>query len=196
MQAIINPRLYPTASKLIIVISIAVFGLVTLLAYAAPPDLQVPFNIYVLPKFHAILNAGVTVCLIAAFVAIMQKNVKLHMTFTGTAFVLSTIFLLSYVTYHTLSESTKFGDVDADGVLSAAELAAVGSMRTVYFVILLSHIVLAAGIFPLILYTFLTSLTGRIQKHKKLVRYTLPLWLYVSVTGVFIYFMISPYYPA
>lgn len=178
----------------IIPISIAVIGLVAIMASVAPPDMQLPFDVKILPKFHAILNAGVSVLLIASFAAIAKRNIKMHMMLNMMALMLSAIFLLSYVVYHTFSDSTIFGDINHNGILEATEAAAVGSMRLVYVVILLSHIVLAAVIFPVILYTFVTAMTAQFGMHKKIVRWTFPLWLYVSITGVVIYFMISPYY--
>lgn len=112
-----------------------------------------------------------------------------------SAFSLSTIFLISYITYHTLSnESTRYGDWNHDGVLDNIEIVKAGVMRYVYYFILLTHIILAALILPLILFTFSKALTGKIEQHKKLAKWTFPLWLYVSVTGVLVYFLIAPFY--
>jgi putative membrane protein len=112
-----------------------------------------------------------------------------------TAFLLSTIFLVSYITYHTLSDgSTKYGDLNFDGNLDSIEMVKAGMMRYVYYFILLTHIILAALILPLILFTFSKAITGKIIQHRNLAKWTFPLWLYVSVTGVLVYVMISPYY--
>jgi putative membrane protein len=93
-----------------------------------------------------------------------------------------------------MKKETMYGDLDGDGKLSAAEVAASGSIRYVYYVILTSHIILAAGVLPLILLSFYYGLKMEVKKHKRLVRWTFPIWLYVTVTGVIVYLMVSPYY--
>src|SRR6188768_3941237 len=98
------------------------------------------------------------------------------------AMVLSIVFLVSYIAHHLLTGDTRFGDVDHDGVLSAVELASVKSLRLVYFILLATHIFLASVILPFILYTAYRGMSGDYARHKKLARYTWPLWLYVSVT--------------
>ncbi len=178
----------------IIPISILVLVLVWIMATVDAPNVQLPFNIKILPKFHAILNAGVSMLLIGSFFAIKKRNIKAHMMMNMMALMLSAMFLISYVIYHTFSDSTYFGDANFDGILTDAEKEAVGGMRIVYLLILLSHIGLAAVIFPIILYTFMSAFTAQFGMHKKLVKWTMPLWLYVSITGVVIYFLISPYY--
>jgi putative membrane protein len=89
---------------------------------------------------------------------------------------------------------TIYGDINGDGKLSATELAAVGSSRTIYLIILASHIILATAVLPLILLSFYRGLQMQVEKHKKLVRWTFPIWLYVTITGVIVYILISPYY--
>jgi putative membrane protein len=148
-----------------------------------------------LPPFHATLNALAAVTLMVAFYFIKQKNVEAHKRAIYVAVGLSVLFLLSYVAYHFTTPETLFGDADKDGILSAAELAAVGSQRTVYLVILLSHIVLAAVSFPFILFTFIRAYTGQIDRHKKMARWVFPIWLYVTITGPIAYWMLMPYYP-
>lgn len=194
MKPMIPARHAGKAFKSIIPISIAVISLIWIMASVAPPDLQLPFNVKILPKFHAILNAGVSMLLIGSFFAILKRNIKAHMMMNMMALMLSSMFLVSYVIYHTFSDSTVFGDINHDGLLSDTEREAVGGMRLIYVIILLSHISLAAIIFPIILYTFMSAFTAQFGMHKKLVKWTMPLWLYVSITGVVIYFMISPYY--
>jgi putative membrane protein len=93
-----------------------------------------------------------------------------------------------------MRQETIYGDLDGDGVLSATERSAVGSLRTIYLTILISHIILAAGVLPLILLSFYRGLQMQVEKHKKLVRWTFPIWLYVTVTGVIVYILIRPYY--
>lgn len=133
-----------------------------------------------LPKFNAIINALTSLILIIAFLAIRKGNRILHKRLMLSALGLSIVFLLSYVAYHSIAESTSYG---GEGVL-----------RSIYYFILLSHIVLAVVIVPLVLISFSRALSAQYDKHKKIARITLPLWLYVTVTGVVVYLMISPYY--
>jgi putative membrane protein len=93
-----------------------------------------------------------------------------------------------------LKPESIFGDLNGDGVLSPTERAAVGSSRTIYLVILTSHIILAAAVLPLILLSFYRGLQMQVEKHKKLVRWTFPIWLYVTITGVIVYLLVAPYY--
>jgi putative membrane protein len=127
-------------------------------------------------------------------VFIKQKNIAYHRMSMMTAFILGGIFLVSYVIYHSTSESTVFGDLNGNGVLEATESAAVGSARTIYLIVLISHIVLAAIVLPFVLMAMYYALTDKIKQHKKIVKLAFPIWLYVSVTGVIVYLMISPYY--
>tara|TARA_Y100000385_G_scaffold253760_1_gene278145 strand:+ start:270 stop:809 length:540 start_codon:yes stop_codon:yes gene_type:complete len=138
-------------------------------------------SLYVLPKLNAIFNGTAFFCLIGAFIAIRNKNIKVHRAFTTTALILSMLFLLSYVSFHLTTESTKFGGE--------------GWVRTVYFVVLISHIVLSTGIIPLVLFTYVRGLGMQVEKHRKIAKITWPIWLYVTATGVIVYWMISPYYP-
>ncbi len=108
--------------------------------------------------------------------------------------MLSAVFLIFYIWFHLYEKDTKFGDVDHNGILSAAELAAVGATRYIYFFILITHILLAMIVLPLILISFLRGFSMQIEKHKKIVRFAYPVWLYVAVSGVIVYLMISPYY--
>jgi putative membrane protein len=150
--------------------------------------------VYMLPKVHAIINSLTVIVLVAALIAVKAKRITLHRSLMTTALVLGFLFLLSYVTYHSSVESVKFGDIDHDGIVSASEKATVGNSRTVYLLILASHILLSIGVIPFVLFAFYFSLTNQIKKHKKIVRYTFPIWLYVSITGVVVYLMIQPYY--
>lgn len=142
---------------------------------------EVRASLYVLPKLNAIFNGTAFFCLIGAFIAIRNKNIKVHRAFTTTALILSMLFLLSYVSFHLTTESTKFGGE--------------GWVRTVYFAILISHIVLSTGIIPLVLFTYVRGLGMQVGKHRKIAKITWPIWLYVTATGVIVYWMISPYYP-
>ena len=111
-----------------------------------------------------------------------------------SAICLSVLFLVSYIGHHLLAGETKFGDINGDGMISMDEKSMAGNMRLLYYFILITHIPLAAVILPFILFTAYRALTGEYDKHKKLVRITWPVWLYVAVTGVVVYLMISPYY--
>ncbi|MBV41430.1 MAG: hypothetical protein CL834_00170 [Crocinitomicaceae bacterium] len=144
------------------------------------PD-DVKASLYILPKLNAIFNGIAFLSLIGAFVAIKNKNIKVHRAFTTTALILSMLFLVSYVAFHLTTESTKFGGE--------------GWTRTVYFVILISHILLSTGIIPLVLFTYVRGLGMQVEKHRKIAKITWPIWLYVTATGVIVYWMISPYYP-
>ncbi len=137
-------------------------------------------NVSYLPRFHAFLNGSCTLLLIAGYVAVRQKKYQLHKTLMLACFLLSSIFLVSYVVYHSQAAATKFG---GEGII-----------RPIYFTILLTHIVLAAAILPLALFTITRSWRGEFAKHRKIARITLPIWIYVTATGVIVYFMIAPYY--
>ena len=104
------------------------------------------------------------------------------------------LFLLSYIAHHLLAGETKFGDLNHDGILGVEEKLQAGNLRLIYYFLLITHIPLAAIILPFILFTAYRAMTGEFARHKKLTRYTWPLWFYVAVTGVVIYCMISPYY--
>lgn len=164
----------------IVVFSAAVVLLVALLFQISPPEVNLPFDPHLLPKFHAFLNGGVSILLMMSFYFIKNKKVNAHRICNISALVLSAIFLVSYVTYHSISEPTTFGGE--------------GAIKAVYYFILLTHIVLAAIILPIILFTFMRAFMGQFDKHRKIAKWTFPLWLYVSITGVLVYLMISPYY--
>ena len=133
-----------------------------------------------LPLIHAVLNGLTFVFLLLALFAIKNKKIAIHRTFMITALVLSSIFLISYVIYHTTHPSAKFlGE---------------GSIRYVYFFILISHIILSIPVIPLALLSIWRGWTNDIEKHKKLTKYSFPIWLYVSLTGVLVYIFMQPYY--
>ena len=153
-----------------------------------------PNFIYKLPTLNAVLNGLCSILLILSLLAIKNKNIALHKKLNLTAFALSSLFLISYVTAHYFIPDTKYGDIDHDGIMSAAESAAVSVTKPIYVIILLSHIFLAAAVLPLILLSFYYGLTDQRQKHKKLTRFSYPIWLYVTITGVVVYLMINKYY--
>ena len=148
-----------------------------------------------LPGLNATVNSATSLALIAGLIFIKKGNIAMHRISMLTAFSLGAVFLISYIIYHVSMPGTKFGDLDSNGIVSAAELAQAGSMRMIYFVILISHILLAIIVVPFVLLALYFAVKGQIERHKKIVKYAYPIWLYVSVTGVIVYLMISPYYP-
>lgn len=157
-------------------------------------NLDLGFNPHDFAAANAIINSMVSILLIAGLIAIKNKNYVLHKKIMITAIVLSVLFLLSYVAHHLTTGDTKFGDLNHDGILSLDEKALAGNIRYVYYAILLTHIPLAGIILPFVLFTAYRALSGDYEKHKRLARITWPIWLYVAVSGVIVYLMISPYY--
>ncbi|MFB3389931.1 DUF420 domain-containing protein [Flavobacterium sp. LAR06] len=147
-----------------------------------------------LPPIYATTNGITAVVLVWAVISIKNGKRKLHEQLMTFAIMLSVAFLVMYVAYHMTADSTKFGDLNHDGILNLAETAKIGSVRYVYFVILISHILLSIAIIPLVLITYVRALAQRFDRHRKIAKITFPLWLYVAVTGVVVYLMISPYY--
>lgn len=133
-----------------------------------------------LPPIYASINALTAVLLVWAVVAIKNGNIKLHETLVKICLVCSALFLSLYVAYHMTSESTPFGGE--------------GWIKTVYFFVLISHIILSIVVIPFVLITFVRGLVGSYERHRKIAKYTFPLWVYVAVSGVVVYLMISPYY--
>jgi|NOAtaT_6_FD_contig_81_1764775_length_2233_multi_3_in_0_out_0_2 putative membrane protein len=151
-------------------------------------------NVDFLPPFHATMNACTAIVLLLAYYFILEKKVEAHRKAIYVAVVLSVLFLLSYVAYHFTTPETIYGDIDKDGMLSEVERSAAGTGRTVYLVVLLSHIVLAGLSLPFILFTFIRAYTNQFDRHRKMARWVWPVWLYVAVTGPICYFMLLPYY--
>ncbi len=178
----------------IAIVSVAIPVVVALLMFMPRQHMEAGFNVTVLPLFHAALNSATAVLLLASLYFIRMKQIKAHKTANLIAVALSAIFLVSYVTYHFFVKSTMYGDVNHDYIVTEAEKAAAGSLRYVYFFILITHIVLAGIIVPLVLFTLLRGFQNNFEKHKKIARITWPIWFYVAVTGVIVYVMISPYY--
>ncbi|MFM7005795.1 MAG: DUF420 domain-containing protein [Flavobacteriales bacterium] len=147
-----------------------------------------------LPPIYAGINAITACLLILALIFIKNGKVQQHQKTIQLALVLSVLFLLCYVTYHMTSDSTVYGDTDHNGALSAQELSLVSATRLAYIILLLSHIFLSVAVIPVVLFTYLHAWEGNYQKHKKWAKFAFPIWLYVAVTGVIVYFMISPYY--
>jgi putative membrane protein len=133
-----------------------------------------------LPPIYATINAFTALILVIGVIQIKKGNRKAHENLMKLAIGLSALFLVMYVIYHMTSASTPFGGE--------------GTIRTVYFIILISHILLSIAVIPLVLITFVKALSKRFDKHRKIAKITFPIWLYVAVTGVIVYIMIAPYY--
>lgn len=164
-------------NKLIIAVSVLIPVVVAVLFTVKIPNVE-PLSF--LPPIYASINAFTALILILALIAIKNKKIKLHSKLMQTAIALSLVFLLMYVAYHMTSESTSFGGE--------------GWIRYFYFFILISHILLSITVIPFVLITYVRAITNDIEAHKKIAKITFPLWLYVAISGVIVYIMISPYY--
>ncbi|MDQ0230348.1 DUF420 domain-containing protein [Metabacillus malikii] len=169
-------------NPLIWVLSIVIVGVIFATYFIPKSNDGTIFGVdlTVLPLLNAIFNTFTFLFLLAALIAIKKKNIPLHKRLIISAFITTFLFCISYLTYHAMAESTSYG---GEGVL-----------KSIYYFILLTHIVLAAAIVPLALITLGKGLNMQVEKHRKIARWTMPLWLYVSLTGVLVYIMISPYY--
>jgi putative membrane protein len=143
-----------------------------------------------LPPFYATLNGLTAVLLILALIFIKKGNMKLHQRTIQTCLGISLLFLVCYVAYHMTSDTTLYGDYNHDGTVDPE----VGNIKYLYYFILFSHILLSIAVIPVVLFTYLFALEGNYVKHKKYTRFAFPIWLYVAVTGVVVYWMISPFY--
>lgn len=160
---------------------IIVLSVVLPLAVAALFGIKIPgYDFSFLPPIYATINGITAVLLVIAVIAIKNKKKKLHETLMKICIACSAVFLVMYVAYHMTSDSTPYG---GEGIL-----------RMVYFFILITHIVLSIAVVPFVLFTFSRALSGNFERHKALAKFTFPIWLYVAVTGVIVYLMISPYY--
>jgi putative membrane protein len=165
--------------NLIYLVSGIVF-LVVLILFLLPKAYVVPPFVKYLPLLNAFLNGTCACLLVVSLYCILNKRISLHKKLNITAFVLSSLFLVSYILFHSYGIETKF---PADNPI-----------RPVYLFILLTHILLAAIVLPLVLISFYYGLTNQFIKHKKITRFSFPIWLYVTITGVVVYIMIAPYY--
>ena len=177
-----------TVFRLVMAVSVVVFVAVIILNKKILPVPEViPEFVFKLPKLNAMLNGTCSLLLLLSLYCIKQGNIKAHKKLNIIAFALSSVFLLCYITYHWMAQETTY-PADAPA-------------RTMYLVILISHIILAALVLPMVLLSFYYGLKTQgadgaqyIQKHKRITRWSYPIWLYVTVTGVVVYIMISPYY--
>lgn len=165
---------------IIAVLSVAVPLLVSFLLFKPQTGKLGDVDVTFLPKLHALLNSLTALALLTGYYFVKNKNIRGHRFAMVTAFVLSAFFLISYVTYHYQAAPTRFGGE--------------GTLKLVYYVILITHIVLAAVIVPLVLLSIYFAVSEQILRHRRIARWTFPIWLYVAVTGVVVYFMIAPYY--
>ena len=163
-------------NKLIIAVSILIPVVVAVLFGVKIPGYDLSF----LPPIYASINGITAILLVTAVVAIKRKNRAVHERLMKTCVILSATFLVLYVLYHMTSDSTPYGGA--------------GPVRYVYFIILITHILLSVGVIPMVLFTYLRAWRGEFSRHRAIAKYTFPLWLYVAVTGVIVYLMISPYY--
>ncbi|SHI91063.1 DUF420 domain-containing protein [Algibacter luteus] len=163
-------------NKLIVALSIIIPVAVAIL-FGVKIDVELPVF---LPPIYAGINALTAFVLVMAFVAIQKKKIKLHERLIKFAIALSVLFLLMYIAYHMTSDSTKFGGE--------------GITKYLYYFILITHILLSILVIPFVLITYVRAITNNIEKHKKIAKITFPLWLYVAITGVVVFIMISPYY--
>jgi putative membrane protein len=186
------------SKKLGIVAWILTAVVLVLVGMMRRPELRIPlpegWSFSFLPPVHAVLNSLVTAALIIAIVAVKRGRIVLHRQAILVAMGFSVAFLLCYVAYHFTNMEVLFGDSNGDGVVDAAERAAVGGSRTAYLVLLISHIVLAGISLPCILFTFIAGWTNRFAAHRRLAKWVFPMWLYVAVTGPICYLMLRPYY--
>lgn len=167
--------------KIVTIVSIIVFVAVVILNRKILPRPEVlPNWVMYLPKLNAFINGTCTFLLLLSLYFIKQKNIAAHKAINLTTFGLSSLFLVSYILYHWMANETTFPQDN--------------SMRGLYLTILISHIILATLVLPLILISFYYGLQMNVVKHRKIVRFTYPIWLYVTTTGVIVYAMISPYY--
>lgn len=164
---------------LIAVLSVAI-PLVVAVLFFMPKSGTADLDVSYLPSFHAILNSLTAITLIIGYIYVKRGNTKAHRSAMLVAFGLSAIFLVSYVTYHFLGQRTIYGGE--------------GLLKYIYYFILLTHIVLAVAIVPLVLLSVYFGITNQLKRHRRISKWTFPIWLYVAVTGVLVYLLISPYY--
>ena len=183
-----------TNKIVILVVSILVPLVIAFLFVHTEEQAEIGQWVYRLPHLNAMINGLTAILLIAGVVFIKNKHEKVHRVVMSTAFLLGFVFMISYVTYHASVPSTVYGDIDHDGLISDSEMINLGSSRSLYIGLLLSHILFAVAALPLVLLAVYYALADNRKKHRAVVKFTLPVWLYVAVTGVAVYFMISPYY--
>jgi len=182
-------------SKLIVAVSIIIPVAVAILFGVKLKDFGIIVEpLSFLPPIYATTNGITAILLIAAVIAIKNGNRKIHSILMTSAITLSLAFLVMYIAYHMTSDSAVFGDLNHNHILEDTEKTSIGSLRIVYLLILVTHIILSIAIIPMVLITYVRALAQNFEMHKKIARITFPIWLYVAITGVVVYLMISPYY--
>lgn len=176
ITSVSNKKVLTLIAILSVVIPVAVAALFFLDKTTADASVDVSFQ----PPLHAILNSLTAIALVVGYINIKKNNVKVHRAAMLTAFGLSAVFLVSYVTYHFLGERTIYGGE--------------GLLKYIYYFVLLTHIVLAVVIVPLVLLSVYFGISNQLARHRRISRWTFPIWLYVAITGVLVYLLISPYY--
>lgn len=167
-------------TPVITIFSIVLIGVIALLFFMPKYEGSVGFDVTILPLLNAIFNCFTFIFLLLALFAVKKRNIPLHRKWIYAAFTTTALFLVSYVTYHFLTEPTKFGGNEV--------------LKYIYFFVLITHVLLAIVNVPLALITMARGLTMKVERHRKIARWTMPIWLYVSFTGVIVYVLISPYY--
>jgi putative membrane protein len=185
-----EPRTYYIISAVSLIVPLAV----GFLFYSHNKNVNSAGWVTFLPHLNAAINSLTSVLLISGFGFVKFKRTRVHRFIMTTSVFMGIIFFISYLVYHYSVPGTVFGDTNHDRILDIAEAEAVGNSRNIYLLVLFSHIVLAAMVVPFVLFAFYFALTDNIQRHKKTVRFALPVWLYVSLTGVLVYWLIRPYY--
>lgn len=173
-----------TTFRLIVALSVVVFAVVAVLQSNLlnifPDKTVIPSWVLFLPTLNALINGTCSILLLLSLYFIKRKEIAIHKKLNITTFLLSSLFLVSYIIFHSTGIKTTYGGT--------------GFIRYIYYFILITHIILAAIVLPLVLLSFQRGLQMQVARHKKLVRWSYPIWLYVTITGVLVYLMISPYY--
>jgi putative membrane protein len=178
-----------------VVTVVVILVVVVLNRHIIPGPAVTPAFTPYLPMLNAFINGTCTVLLLVSLYYIKQGNIAVHKKLNILTFCLSAVFLVSYILFHYLMQrDTIYGDMNGDGKVLGGEVTQYGTLRKIYLAILTPHIILAAGVLPLILLSFHRGLQMQVEKHKKLVRWAFPIWLFVTVSGVVVYLMIKPFY--
>ncbi|MCO6495668.1 MAG: DUF420 domain-containing protein [Bacteroidetes bacterium] len=179
-----------TFKRIIIVLSV-VLPLMVFMLFRIKID---GYNTNFLPPIYATTNAITAILLVAALFAVKRRKIELHERLIKICLGLSVLFIVLYAIRHMTATEVRYGDTNGDGFLSETELFNVRVTRYIYYFILISHIMLSVIVIPFVLFAFMRGMLNQIEKHKKIVRFAFPIWLYVAVSGALVYLMISPYY--
>ena len=192
----LQPSLQKNDTKahiLIWVFSVIVFCLISFLE-KVQLDVNLPFEPHIFAGLSAFVNSFVAIFLVVALYYVKKKDIVKHKKIMLITMGISILFLVFYILHHLFAGPTLYGDIDHNGIVTDAEIVTAGIGRTIYRFVIATHIVLAGIIMPFVLYTAYRALIGEYSVHKKIARWTFPIWLYVAITGVVVYLMISQYY--